>query len=403
MRFILSRFAVITFSIICLLQSTSAQWHQFRGPLRNGFCSETNLLKQWPDYGPNLAWSSDTVGAGFSSATIEDGIVYTTGKQDSLEVMTAFDFKGNLLWQQVFGRAISGEWPESRSTPTVYKGKVYAISVAGDLACLDSKTGEVNWQMPVIEKFSGLTNFNGFTESLIVLDDKVVVSPCGHKTTMVALNRLSGEVIWASESIGDTSRHTSPILIEENGQKLLITTTNYYVAAIDFNTGKLVWKKNDMFGIVPLPLQNKFYINGNDRQGGVMFNKNGDNEFTLLWQDTVHSNYMGGSVLIGDKLFFLRNDNNRGLVCLDANTGKVLSINKEINSGSLLATNDMLYCYEERRGRVCLLKLNETGAELVSSFIIKQGTGPHLAHLSIANGYLFVRHNRVLMAYDIKG
>lgn len=396
---------VFTMAILagCINQGLLAQWPQFRGPMRNGFCSETNLLKEWPEFGPKMVWSIDTIGAGFSSATIEDGIIYTTGRQDSInEIITAIDLNGNLLWQKVYGRAQKGEWPESRSTPTVYRGKVYALSVAGDLACLDSKTGEITWQLPILEKFGGLSGFNGFTESLLVLDDKVIVSPCGPQTTLIALNNLTGDIIWTSEAMNDTNTHTSPVLIEENGKKIIITSTIHNLLAFDFNSGKIISKKNiDYPGIVPLPMKNKFYLTCG--RGGLMLEINKENNFSVIWQDTSVANFMGGSVISDNKIFISQDDNNRGLMCIDAETGRVLSRNKEINSGNLLATNEMLYCYEERRGRVCLLKINETGADIVSSFMIKKGTGPHLAHISIANGYMFIRHNNSLMAYDIRG
>ena len=40
--------------------------------------------------------------------------------------------------------------------------------------------------------------------------------------------------------------------------------------------------------------------------------------------------------------------------------------------------------------------------QLVSSFKVTSGTGPRDAHMAIANGLLFIRHGKVLMAYDLK-
>jgi len=118
-----------------MLQSLCAQWPQFRGPMRNGICSESKLLKEWPEYGPKLLWSADTIGDGFASAVIQNNIVYTSGKKDSVEFLTALDMNGKLLWQQPIGRASTKDWwPQGRSTPTIYKNKFYAISVLGVIA-----------------------------------------------------------------------------------------------------------------------------------------------------------------------------------------------------------------------------------------------------------------------------
>lgn len=53
-------------------------------------------------------------------------------------------------------------------------------------------------------------------------------------------------------------------------------------------------------------------------------------------------------------------------------------------------------------GKVYLFKMNENNIELVSSFRITAGSGPRIAHMSISNGLLFIRHGKVLMAYDLK-
>jgi len=62
----------------------------------------------------------------------------------------------------------------------------------------------------------------------------------------------------------------------------------------------------------------------------------------------------------------------------------------------------MLYCYEERRGHVALVRPTPDDFEIVSTFKITKGSGPYWAHPAICNGILYIRHGDVLMAYDIK-
>ena len=49
-----------------------------------------------------------------------------------------------------------------------------------------------------------------------------------------------------------------------------------------------------------------------------------------------------------------------------------------------------------------LLKADPEGFEIISSFRVTEGSGPHWARPSIYNGMLLVRHGKVLVAYDIK-
>ena len=69
---------------------------------------------------------------------------------------------------------------------------------------------------------------------------------------------------------------------------------------------------------------------------------------------------------------------------------------------NLIVAEDMVYCYEDKSGKVYLFKLDGNNIQLVSSFKVTYGTGPRVAHMAIAEGLLFIRHGKVLMAYDVK-
>jgi hypothetical protein len=60
----------------------------------------------------------------------------------------------------------------------------------------------------------------------------------------------------------------------------------------------------------------------------------------------------------------------------------------------------MLYCYGER-GTLGLVKAIPQTFELVSSFKITVGEGPHWAHPIISNGRLYIRHGDTLSAFNI--
>ena len=60
-------------------------WTQWRGPNRDGNSKETGLLRQWPEQGPSIAWEVNTVGAGYASVAISDGLVFTQGDVNGIE------------------------------------------------------------------------------------------------------------------------------------------------------------------------------------------------------------------------------------------------------------------------------------------------------------------------------
>ncbi len=373
--------------------------------MRDGISKEANLLKTWPAEGPRLVWSSDAVGDGFSSAAIQNQTVYTTGKKDSVEILTALDLKGNIKWQKEFGRASHDkDWPQSRCTPTVYKNKVYAMTVYGDIACIDSKSGNIDWKMQAFEKFGSKgydAAAHGIAESPLVIDDKVIFTPGGDNTTMVALNRLNGNTIWTSESIHDSTGFTSPVLFPANNKKTIFTSTQKNDLIVDYNTGKIIWTDKTISGFIPVVNKNQIYYTGVYKKGGTLCSWNGEvNKRYVVWQDTVSANMIGGAVLYKDQIFV--SGNSRGLLCIDYNTGKVLSHYDKISYCTLLVADDMLYCYEDKSGKVFLFKINGNNIEPVSSFKVNLGTGPRIAHMAISEGILYIRHGNVLMAYDLK-
>jgi hypothetical protein len=50
-----------------------------------------------------------------------------------------------------------------------------------------------------------------------------------------------------------------------------------------------------------------------------------------------------------------------------------------------------------------MFNINSTGFKLLGSFKTTAGTGPAIVHMALADGLLYVRHRKVLMAYDLKG
>jgi outer membrane protein assembly factor BamB len=72
------------------------------------------------------------------------------------------------------------------------------------------------------------------------------------------------------------------------------------------------------------------------------------------------------------------------------------------NKGSIIWADGLLYVYEEKGGNVGLVEPTPEGFNVVSSFKVTEGNGPHWAHPSIYDGKLLIRHLDVLLVYDIK-
>ena len=82
-------FLIIILLMIIVGQNHSQIVSQWRGENRTGVYNEENLLKKWPDEGPDSLWAVSGIGTGYSSASVTKDAIYVTGLFDTIEVVTA--------------------------------------------------------------------------------------------------------------------------------------------------------------------------------------------------------------------------------------------------------------------------------------------------------------------------
>jgi outer membrane protein assembly factor BamB len=400
----------LLFSVLINAQVVS----EWRGPGRTGVYPEKNLLKQWPEKGPQLLWTNSDLPKGYSSVAAGMDMLYLTGLQDSMDVLTALDLNGTVLWQTRYGRAWNGSYPESRSTPTIDGNRIYVSSGYGDMACLDATTGERLWIVKTREQFDGTTGRWGIAESPLVYEDKVFFSCGGSKTTLVALDKITGIVKWTSVSLNDIPSYSSPLLIRHGGKVQVVAVTDNNILAVNPSAGNIEWKFNygeykpadarNNHSTTPLFYEGKLYMSSGYNHYSVMLRLNQDaSEASLVWVDSTLDVHLGGVVKVGDYIFGSNwlNNGNGNWVCLDWNTGKTMYETKWFNKGSIISADGMLYCYEEKSGNLALVKPTPEKFDIISDIKITSGTGPHWAHPVIHRGILYVRHGEALMAFNI--
>ena len=400
------------------IEAMAVEWPQWHGPNRDNRSAENGLLKSWPDKGPRLFWKCDGLGKGWSSPTLAGGHIYVTGVEDEKEFLTCLNPRDLSKWTIFYGSA-SKMYSGARSSPTFNDGYIYVISGTGEVICIDVKKQMIEWKINGYRIFSGKSHHFGTAESPLVFDGKVFYTPCGQRTTMVALDKRTGETIWESESLDDLSSYVSPIIIRRGTQDIIVTVTGMYIIGVNPKTGEFVWKYpyvenhktkakvNTLIqnAVTPLYHDGQLYVtSGYDHVGIALKLSEQGEEISLLWEDETLDCHHGGVILHNSYIYGSNwhNNLNGNWVCLDWRTGQVMYDHKWFGKGSILYADGMLYCYEERQGNIALVKPAPGGFEIVSSFQITKGTGEHWAHPVICNGRLYIRRSDSLMAYDVK-
>ena len=387
-----------------------AEWPQFRGENRDGKSADTGLLKEWPAEGPELLWAVEELGHGYASVAVTGGSLYTVGMEDKTAYLYACDLDGNLKWKRPYGPAWTGSVPGARNTPTSNDGLVYVMNGYGRVVCFDASTGEEKWAVDVGERFGGRDTAGfGFTESPLVDGDKLICTPGGQNAGIVALNKKTGETVWVCDELDEKSGYCSPIAVQRGSLRIIVTLTGESLVGIDAETGKLLSRHphdgfSGIHAVSPVYEDGRIYItSGNGGPRGEMLELSEDGtSMTRKWSDSKLDCYHGG-VIVHDGYVYGTSDLNSGgnWICLNLKTGEVAGEIAGVGEGSIAYADGMLYCYGEN-GMVGLTKASPTDFRLISSFRVGKPNDEHWAHPVVADGRLYIRHGKALMAYDIK-
>ena len=394
----------------CIQSSLALDWPQWRGPDRTGISAEKQLLKKWPEGGPNRAWINSKMGLGYSSFAIVKGKLYTMGSRNRTEQLICLDANtGAEEWNAKIGNELQNGWGNGpRGTPTVDGQNIYAMGGEGNLICTDLN-GKIIWQTSMSE-LGGKKPYWGYSESVLIDGDFALCTPGGNEGAIVAFNKKTGKIIWQSKQFTDGAQYSSIIPVDHNGAHQYIQLTMKSLIGLDSKTGKTLWKSSwpGRTAVIPTPVFNegKVYIASGYSVGCKLVNIGPSNQVSDLWINKVMKNHHGGVILYGDHLYGYSDGN--GWVCQEFKTGKeVWSEKRSLGKGCLTIAEGMMYCVDEGRGDVALATASPNGWKQHGKFRLnpqsktRSRRGKIWTHPVVANGKLYLRDQEHVYCYNI--
>lgn len=423
--------AICLISVCFYSVAAAADWPQWRGPNRDGICTEKGLLKTWPEGGPKLLWESTGLGVGYSSVSIIEGKLYTMGDRPlkieqsnpskKVQCVIAYDLASRKeLWAVQVGPP-HNDGP--RCTPTFNDGLIYAIGTEGDIVCIDAATGKLHWRKNFQKDLGGGSNPGWkFSESPLIDDEKLLCTPGGRKAVMVALNKKTGDLIWkcSMPDIGpkgrDEAGYSSIVVVETAGIRQYVQLTNKGLIAVAAKDGKFLWGYNKIANgtaNIPTPVVYGEYVFCSTAygtgsallklipEGGTV-----NIEEVYFLNDSTFQNHHGGFVRVGEYIYGGHGHNSGRPTCIEIKTGKVMWQQDQPGDGSaaVLYADGHLY-FRYQNNILALIEANPHRYNLKSTFTLpkrKGMSGPGWAHPVIVDGKLYIRHDDVLLVYDIK-
>ena len=382
-------------------------WPQWRGPHRDGLSAEKNLLKSWPQGGPPLAWKAGGAGEGYSSFAVAGGRIFTLGARGDREYVVALDAAtGKRLWEVDHGRRFTNDRGDGpRSTPTVDGGRLYVFGASGDLSSLDPASGKIGWTVNVIREFGGQNIKWGFSESPLVSGDRIIVSPGGSGSGIVAVNKATGKLLWKTEA--DTAGYSSAVLHEIGGVRQAIVFTGQRALGLDIANGHVLWSYDRVANRVaniatPIARGNHVFLSSDYGTGAALLELTpsaGALSAREVYFTREMRNHHASSVLIGGYLYGF---SSAILTAMKFDTGEVAWRDRSVGKGSLVFADERLYLFSER-GVAALVEATPSGYREHGRFTLETGSLPTWTHPVVANGRLLLRDQDTVYAYDVRG
>ncbi len=388
-------------------EAAAGDWPQLHGPNRDNISSDTGLLKQWPADGPPLLWKSGQCGNGYAGPAIAGGRIFLSGDFAEQEAVIALDGGGKLLWKAANGKGWKGPYPGARTTPTYDNGVLYHMNPHGRVAAFTAADGKEIWAVELGQRFGAKPGTWALAENVIVDGKAVLCAPGGPKGRVVALDKATGETLWANTEIDQRAAYCSAIVANHNGVRQFITIMQTSIVSVDVRTGKLLWShthetQHGQNVTMPIYVDGKVYASSGHGTGGRLLEIAPDSRSVKqLWVDKDQDNCHGG-VILRDGYLFGHGCRlyGKGFVCVELATGKTAWNEKKLGKVSLTWADGLLYCINDK-AKVSLVKADGAGCSVVSEFKLPRGKTLTLSHPVVCGRRLYYRHWNDLYAYDI--
>ncbi len=391
----------------CLALAATARaddWPQWRGPNRDNISRETGLLRQWPEGGPKVLWSTQAC-EGYAAAAVHSDRVYfedysPQAKEWYLRCLSLAD--GQELWRLKDGKTIRSNHGITRAVPATDGRYVFALDPKCVLHGVDAATGSEVWRKDLVAFYKTQIPpwYNG--QNPLIEPDRLVIAP-GGDALLVALDKATGNEIWRTPNAQNWPlSHSSIMPAQLGGVKQYVWCTLFGPLGVRAEDGKLLWHQPRKFNVAVAPSalpigDDRVFMTAGYDAGSIMLRVKAAGEtfgteplFELTsaqWNSDVHT-----PVLYQGHMFGI-SAKGRGLfTCLDLD-GKVVW-NSEgqafFGLGSFLLADGMFFVLEGDTGMLRLLDANATEYRELAHAQVLSGNdvwGP----MALSNGKLVLR------------
>jgi outer membrane protein assembly factor BamB len=392
-------------------ERASADWLQWGGPHRDFICSSTGLASTWPAGGPRKIWSR-ALGDGYSGIAIEGTTLYTGYRRDANDVIAAIDARtGSNIWEYAyesrFTNAYSeGVGPGPYAMPQVVGDRLVTASGTGKIHSLDKKTGKPIWSHDVYAEFGGTYLDFGYSCHALPYKDTLILLAGGHGSAILSLRQSDGSVVWKGQDFKNA--HSSPLLIDVDGQRQVVALLASEVIAVNPDTGQVLWRyphetENGLAISTPVWAPGNLLFISSAYSGGSrvleLHQSGGNTQIKELWYNRRLQSHFGTAILQGDYIYFSSGHNGPAfMTCVKLRTGEIAWQERGFSKAQLVSADGKLILLDED-GTLALIAPTPDAFRVLAQ-------APVLRHLSwtpptLVGTTLYIRDRHDLMALDL--
>ena len=432
----MSRSILIPLLLAPSLGTADNDWPRFRGPNGDNSLPEAGIVSSFPKAGPPVRWSID-VNAGYGGAAISRGEVFFMDRvdqeKDVVLCVGLADGKERWKWEYEVPGRISH--PGSRVVPTVAEDAVYASSGFGQVYCIDRKTHQERWVVDVAKVFEARPPRFGYSVHPILHGDRCLIAPSGESVGLAALDRKTGEIVWRSQTIGDS--HSSPVLVKLLGREMLVMPGvkdgSLLLSGFDPTDGRPLFQyteklKPGRFNPIPnisVIDKSTVFLTGGYGFGTRLLNlAEADGKVTVSKIAGIDEGATIHPVLKVEDRYFVssgggpggrggrgrprggrpRGGGSSGLICLDGEGDILWKTGTEpaVGGGSIINAGGIIICQDGADGSLRLIKPGPSYQELAKAKVFSKEPGNELwAPLALADGKLVMRSQAQMVCVDL--
>lgn len=381
----------------------AADWPQFRGPNADGIAPEKGINKDWSQKPPALLWKCELTNVGYAAPSVADGKVFILDHQGSQDIVKALDINtGHEVWRFAYDDTDRDNFGFARSMPVINDGKVYTLSKTGRVNCLNEKDGAKIWARNIIADFKGKLPGWELSMSPLVDGDKVILCP-GGKTSVVALNKNTGETVWQGGNSDDPGYATPVAATIENVKQYVVFTASNLIG-VEQETGKLLWSfpwptGSNVNAATPIVIDNTIFITSSYGHGCALLEIAGGKP-SIRWQNKEMQSHFSSPIYYKGYFYGTSDAPWGNLVCLDAKTGAATWKWGGFEKGGEVGVDGLLIVAIGDKGGLVMVNMTPVGYMELGR--IKPLDGQCWTAPIVADGKLLVRNKNTMACLNLR-